>query len=157
VRIGHGYDVHAFGIGSELILGGVKIPHSHALVAHSDGDVVVHALMDAVLGALCLGDIGTHFPDTDPRYKGCDSRVLLAEVVVMMMTHGYRLANADVTIVAQAPKMAPYLSSMRDHLSRDLQILVEQINIKSTTTEYLGFVGRGEGISCHAVVLIEPV
>ncbi|HBO15619.1 MAG TPA: 2-C-methyl-D-erythritol 2,4-cyclodiphosphate synthase, partial [Porticoccaceae bacterium] len=109
MRIGHGYDVHAFGIGSELILGGVKIPHSHALVAHSDGDVVVHALMDAVLGALCLGDIGTHFPDTDPRYKGCDSRVLLAEVVVMMMTHGYRLANADVTIVAQAPKMAPYL------------------------------------------------
>jgi 2-C-methyl-D-erythritol 2,4-cyclodiphosphate synthase len=113
--------------------------------------------MDAVLGALCLGDIGTHFPDTDPRYKGCDSRVLLAEVVVMMMTHGYRLANADVTIVAQAPKMAPYLRSMRDHLARDLQILLEQINIKATTTEYLGFVGRGEGISCHAVVLIEPV
>ena len=157
MRIGHGYDVHAFGIGSELILGGVKIPHSHALVAHSDGDVVVHALMDAVMGALCLGDIGTHFPDTDPRYKGCDSRVLLAEVVVMMMTHGYRLANADVTIVAQAPKMAPYLRSMRDHLARDLQILLEQINIKATTTEYLGFVGRGEGISCHAVVLIEPV
>ena len=157
MRIGHGYDVHAFGPGDELLLGGVAIPYTHSLVAHSDGDVVIHALMDGLLGALCLGDIGKHFPDTDDAYYNSNSRDLLVDVVTMLTARGYRLVNADITIVAQGPKMAPYLAAMRACLVADLNASLDQINIKATTTEWLGFVGRGEGIACHAVVLIEPV
>jgi 2-C-methyl-D-erythritol 2,4-cyclodiphosphate synthase len=157
MRIGHGYDVHAFGPGDEILIGGVAIPCTHSLVAHSDGDVVIHALMDGLLGALCLGDIGKHFPDTDDDYYNSNSRDLLVEVVTMLTARGYRLVNADITIVAQGPKMAPYLAAMRACLAADLNASLDQINIKATTTEWLGFVGRGEGIACHAVVLVEPV
>ncbi|MDE0840702.1 MAG: 2-C-methyl-D-erythritol 2,4-cyclodiphosphate synthase [Porticoccaceae bacterium] len=157
MRIGHGYDVHAFGPGCELLLGGVAIPYSHSLVAHSDGDVVIHALMDSLLGALCLGDIGSHFPDTDVAYFNSNSRDLLIEVVAMLTAHGYRLVNADITIIAQSPKMAPYLAAMRSCLATDLNASIGQINVKATTTERLGFVGRSEGIASHAVVLVEPI
>jgi len=154
VRIGHGYDVHAFGQGDALILGGVEIPYNHALIAHSDGDVLIHALIDAVLGALALGDIGEHFPDTDGAYKEISSRYLLAMVVTLMRERGYQLGNADITLVAERPKMAPHIESMRLNLSADLGCAMDQINIKATTTEKLGFVGREEGIACHAVVLL---
>lgn len=154
MRIGHGYDVHAFGDGDALILGGVSIPHRHAFVAHSDGDVLIHALIDALLGALALGDIGQHFPDTDAAYKGSNSRDLLAAVVGMMTNNGYILGNADITIIAQNPKMAPYLDKMRINLAADMGSDLSQINIKATTTEKLGFIGREEGIACHAVVLL---
>jgi 2-C-methyl-D-erythritol 2,4-cyclodiphosphate synthase len=154
VRIGHGYDVHAFGQGDALILGGVEIPFNRALIAHSDGDVLIHALIDAVLGALALGDIGQHFPDTDGAYKDIPSRHLLTMVVTLMREEGYQLGNADITIAAERPKMAPYIEAMRLNLSVDLGCLVGQINIKATTTEKLGFVGREEGIACHAVVLL---
>ena len=157
MRIGHGYDVHAFGPGDEILIAGVAIPCTHSLVAHSDGDVVIHALMDGLLGALCLGDIGKHFPDTDDDYYNSNSRDLLVEVVTMLTARGYQLVNADITIVAQGPKMAPYLAAMRACLAADLNASLDQINIKATTTEWLGFVGRGEGIACHAVVLVEPV
>jgi 2-C-methyl-D-erythritol 2,4-cyclodiphosphate synthase len=154
VRIGHGYDVHAFGQGDALILGGVEIPFNRALIAHSDGDVLIHALIDAVLGALALGDIGQHFPDTDGAYKDIPSRHLLTMVVTLMREEGYQLGNADITIAAERPKMAPHIEAMRLNLSADLGCLVGQINIKATTTEKLGFVGREEGIACHAVVLL---
>jgi len=154
VRIGHGYDVHAFGQGDALILGGVEIPFNRALIAHSDGDVLIHALIDAVLGALALGDIGQHFPDTDGAYKDISSRHLLTMVVTLMREEGYQLGNADITIAAERPKMAPHIEAMRLNLSADLGCLVDQINIKTTTTEKLGFVGREEGIACHAVVLL---
>jgi len=154
MRIGQGYDVHAFGEGNNLTLGGVKIPFERSLVAHSDGDVLIHALMDAILGALSLGDIGHHFPDTDPQYKGCSSRDLLQQIHKLMTVKGYQLANADITLVAEAPKMAPHLKAMISHLSQDLQCSADQLNIKATTTEKLGFIGRGEGIACHAVVLL---
>jgi 2-C-methyl-D-erythritol 2,4-cyclodiphosphate synthase len=154
VRIGHGYDVHAFGQGDALILGGVEIPFNRALIAHSDGDVLIHALIDAVLGALALGDIGQHFPDTDGAYKDISSRHLLTMVVTLMREEGYQLGNADITIAAERPKMAPHIEAMRLNLSADLGCLVGQINIKATTTEKLGFVGREEGIACHAVVLL---
>jgi len=154
VRIGHGYDVHAFGQGDALILGGVEIPYNRALIAHSDGDVLIHALIDAVLGALALGDIGEHFPDTDGAYKEISSRYLLAMVVTLMRERGYQLGNADITLVAERPKMAPHIESMRLNLSADLGCAMDQINIKATTTEKLGFVGREEGIACHAVVLL---
>ena len=154
MRIGHGYDVHAFGDGDALILGGVSIPHRHAFVAHSDGDVLIHALIDALLGALALGDIGQHFPDTDAAYKGSNSRDLLAAVGGMMTNNGYILGNADITIIAQNPKMAPYLDKMRINLAADMDSDLSQINIKATTTEKLGFIGREEGIACHAVVLL---
>ena len=157
MRIGHGYDVHAFGPGNSLILGGVTIPYQQAFIAHSDGDVLIHALIDALLGALALGDIGQHVPDTDPRYAGSNSRDLLAVVVAMMTTKGYKLGNVDMTIVAQSPKMAPYLEKMRLHMAADLDCGIEQINIKATTTEKLGFAGREEGVACHAVVLLQPV
>jgi 2-C-methyl-D-erythritol 2,4-cyclodiphosphate synthase len=153
MRIGHGYDVHAFGEGDALILGGVSIPHQHAFVAHSDGDVLIHALIDALLGAMALGDIGQHFPDTDVTYKGSNSRDLLAVVVAMMTNNGYQLGNAD-TIIAQSPKMAPHLEKMRLNLAADMGSDLSQINIKATTTEKLGFTGREEGIACHAVVLL---
>ena len=154
MRIGHGYDVHAFGEGDALILGGVSIPHQHAFVAHSDGDVLIHALIDALLGAMALGDIGQHFPDTDATYKGSNSRDLLAVVVAMMTNNGYKLGNADITIIAQSPKMAPHLEKMRLNLAADMGSDLSQINIKATTTEKLGFTGREEGIACHAVVLL---
>ena len=154
MRIGHGYDVHAFGQGDALILGGVEIPFNRAFIAHSDGDVLIHALIDALLGALALGDIGQHFPDTDGAYKDISSRHLLAMVVSLMRERGYQLGNADITLVAERPKMAPHIESMRLNLSADLGCSMDQINIKATTTEKLGFVGREEGIACHAVVLL---
>ena len=154
MRIGQGYDVHAFGEGSSLTIGGEVIPFDRTLVAHSDGDVVIHALMDAILGALGLGDIGHHFPDTDPQYKGCSSRELLQQIHKLMIAKGYQLGNADITLVAEAPKMAPHLESMKDNLAQSLQCSSNQLNIKATTTEGLGFIGRGEGIACYAVVLL---
>ena len=157
MRIGHGYDVHAFGEGNALILGGVTIPYNRAFVAHSDGDVLIHALIDALLGALALGDIGQHFPDTDATYKGSNSRDLLAVVVGMMNKAGYALGNGDITIVAESPKMAPHLEKMRLNLAADLGADISQINIKATTTEKLGFAGRQEGIACHAVVLLSAL
>lgn len=154
MRIGQGYDVHAFGVGDALILGGVSIPFDHGFVAHSDGDVLTHALIDAMLGALGLGDIGKHFPDTDPQYLNCDSLDLLRSVVTMMREKGFVLGNADLTIVAQQPKMSPYMDEMRQTLAQVLDSDVSQINVKATTSEMLGFTGRGEGIACHATVLI---
>lgn len=154
MRIGQGYDVHAFGEGSSLTIGGVVIPFDRTLVAHSDGDVLIHALMDAILGALGLGDIGHHFPDTDPQYKGCSSRELLQQIHKLMIAKGYQLGNADITLVAEAPKMAPHLESMKDNLAQSLQCSSNQLNIKATTTEGLGFIGRGEGIACYAAVLL---
>jgi 2-C-methyl-D-erythritol 2,4-cyclodiphosphate synthase len=154
MRIGHGYDVHAFGDGDKLILGGVSIPYHQSFIAHSDGDVLIHALIDAILGALALGDIGQHFPDTDQQWQGADSRLLLAHIVRIMDEQGYQLGNADITIVAEQPKMMPHLDAMRDNLSADIGCQRGQLNIKATTTEKLGFVGRKEGISCHAVVLL---
>jgi 2-C-methyl-D-erythritol 2,4-cyclodiphosphate synthase len=156
MRIGQGYDVHAFGEGNSLTMGGVIIPFDRGLIAHSDGDVLIHALMDALLGALGLGDIGHHFPDTDPQYRGCSSRELLKQVEVLMDSQGYRLGNADMTIIAQAPKMAPHLRSIRKNLAEDLNCDEDQLNIKATTTEKLGFIGRGEGIASQAVVLLMP-
>ena len=155
MRIGHGFDVHAFGVGEALILGGVSIPFEHAFIAHSDGDVLTHAFMDSILGALSLGDIGRHFPDTDPKYRGCNSLILLAEVTEMMVARGYRIGNADLTIVAQNPKMAPHITPMIKKLAAVLACDYERINIKATTSESLGFTGRGEGIACHASVLLE--
>jgi|TARA_B110000114_G_scaffold171069_1_gene196497 2-C-methyl-D-erythritol 2,4-cyclodiphosphate synthase len=154
MRIGHGYDVHRFGPGDKLILGGVSIPYEHSFVAHSDGDVLIHALIDALLGAVALGDIGQHFPDTDAKWKGANSRQLLLAVVAMIATKGYKLGNADITIVAQQPKMLPHLDKMRLNLSADMGCNIDQINIKATTTEELGFAGRKEGIACHAVALL---
>jgi len=154
MRIGHGYDVHRFGPGDKLILGGVAIPFEYSFVAHSDGDVLIHALIDALLGAAALGDIGQHFPDTDRKWRGADSRQLLLAVVEMIVAKGYTLANADITIVAQQPKMLPHLDKMRLNLSADINCSIDQINIKATTTEELGFTGRKEGIACHAVVLL---
>ena len=154
MRIGHGYDVHRFGPGDKLILGGVSIPYEHSFVAHSDGDVLIHALIDALLGAVALGDIGQHFPDTDAKWKGANSRQLLLAVVAMIRGKGYKLGNADITIVAQQPKMLPHLDKMRLNLSADIGCNIDQINIKATTTEELGFAGRKEGIACHAVVLL---
>jgi 2-C-methyl-D-erythritol 2,4-cyclodiphosphate synthase len=157
MRIGQGYDVHAFGEGDHIILGGVTISYEYGLVAHSDGDVLIHALCDAFLGAAALGDIGRHFPDTDPRYRGIDSRELLREVVSLVGSKGYSLSNADMTIVAQAPKMSPYLEQITINLAIDCGCNVDQINIKATTTENLGFEGRGEGIACQAVILLSQV
>ena len=154
MRIGHGYDVHRFGLGDKLILGGVSIPYEHSFVAHSDGDVLIHALIDALLGAAALGDIGQHFPDTDAKWQGANSRQLLLVVVGMIGEKGYKLANADITIVAQQPKMLPHLDKMRLNLAADIDCNIDQINIKATTTEELGFAGRKEGIACHAVVLL---
>lgn len=155
MRIGHGFDVHKFGGQGPIVLAGVKIPFEHGFVAHSDGDVAIHALCDAILGALCLGDIGNHFPDTDQDYENIDSRILLRHVVSLMTEKGYQLGNADITIIAQAPKISPHLLAMRTCLADDLNSQVEQINVKATTTEKLGYVGRKEGISVHAVVLLE--
>lgn len=154
MRIGHGFDVHAFGGDRPLILGGVTIPFEKGLQAHSDGDVVIHALCDALLGAAALGDIGQHFPDSDAEFENIDSRVLLRRIVELLKYKGWALGNADITIVAQAPKMAPYLDRMRDKLASDLNTDKQNINIKATTTEKLGYTGRGEGIATHAVALL---
>ena len=155
MRIGHGYDVHAFGEGDSIVLGGVTIPYERGLVAHSDGDVLIHALCDALLGAAALGDIGRHFPDTDPQYSGADSRELLRHVVTLLADAGYVLANVDITLVAQAPKMVSHIADMISNLAEDMTCHVGQINIKATTTERLGFEGRSEGIACHAIALLK--
>lgn len=154
MRIGHGYDVHAFGDGDFIILGGVQIPHDRGLLAHSDGDVVLHALTDAILGAAALGDIGRHFPDTDPQFKGADSRVLLRHALGLVQAKGWKVGNVDVTIAAQAPKLAPHIEHMRVRVAEDLKVDLDQVNIKATTTEKLGFVGRKEGIAVDAVALL---
>ena len=154
IRIGHGFDVHAFGGEGPIIIGGVKIPYAQGLLAHSDGDVALHALTDALLGAVALGDIGKLFPDTDMQYKGADSRGLLREAFAQVKARGYHVGNVDVTIIAQAPKMRPYIDEMRGLIAQDLQCDIAQVNVKATTTEKLGFTGRGEGIACEAVALL---
>lgn len=154
MRIGHGYDVHRFCDGEFVTLGGVQIAHKFGLLAHSDGDVLLHALSDALLGAAALGDIGKHFPDTDPQFKGADSRVLLRHVLGLVKAKGWRVGNVDATIVAQAPKMAPHIDAMRNLIAADLDITLDQVNVKATTTEKLGFTGREEGIAVHAVALL---
>ncbi len=154
MRIGHGYDVHRFCEGKFITLGGVQIPHKSGLLAHSDGDVLLHALCDALLGAAALGDIGRHFPDTAPAFKGADSRVLLRHVLGLIQAKGYGVGNVDATIVAQAPKMAPHIETMRACIAEDLQVELDQVNVKAPTTEKLGFTGREEGIAVHAVALL---
>ncbi|OOF55873.1 2-C-methyl-D-erythritol 2,4-cyclodiphosphate synthase [Rodentibacter genomosp. 2] len=154
IRIGHGFDVHAFGEDRPLIIGGVTVPYHTGFIAHSDGDVALHALTDALLGAAALGDIGKLFPDTDMQYKNADSRGLLREAFSQVKEKGYKVGNVDVTIIAQAPKMRPYIDDMRAVIADDLTCNIEQINVKATTTEKLGFTGRSEGIACEAVVLL---
>lgn len=154
MRIGHGYDVHRFCDGEYIIIGGVKIPFSKALLAHSDGDVLVHAIADSLLGACAERDIGCHFPDTDPTYKNANSLELLSKVGEIVSLKGYIISNIDSTIVAQAPKMLNYISTMRENIAKALNLNVDQINVKATTEEKLGFTGRGEGISAHSVCLI---
>ncbi|HEX6591798.1 MAG TPA: 2-C-methyl-D-erythritol 2,4-cyclodiphosphate synthase [Moraxellaceae bacterium] len=156
-RIGHGIDVHRFGPGDHVTLGGVNIAHDQGLVAHSDGDVALHALCDAILGALALGDIGKHFPDTDASFSGADSRGLLRHVVKLMQAQGYVLGNADITVLAERPKLAPHIELMRERIAEDAQVAATQVSVKATTTEKLGFVGRREGIEAHAVVMLFPV
>ncbi|MDR2877706.1 MAG: 2-C-methyl-D-erythritol 2,4-cyclodiphosphate synthase [Chromatiales bacterium] len=155
MRIGSGFDAHRFGADRSLVLGGVQIPFDQGLIAHSDGDVLIHALCDALLGAAGLGDIGGAFPDSDAAYKGIDSRVLLRQVVAMLTERGARIENVDVTIIAQRPRMAPHIAAMRACLAVDLGIAAELVNIKATTTEGMGFTGRGEGIAAQAVVLLQ--
>ncbi len=155
LRIGHGFDVHAFEPGDHLILGGEKIPFDHALKAHSDGDVAIHALCDALFGASSLGDLGKHFSDSDNRFKNVDSRMLLRHVYDRLQKNNFKCVNIDLTLVAQAPKMAPYIDAMRKNLASDLHLSLDCVNIKATTTEKLGFTGRGEGIAAHAVALLE--
>lgn len=155
MRIGHGYDVHRLVEGRKLILGGVEIPNEKGLDGHSDADVLVHAVMDALLGAAALGDIGKHFPDTDDAYLGIDSMLLLDRVFKTISEKGYRISNIDVTVIAQRPKLSPYISQMKQNLLYRLCLSEDQLNIKATTEEHLGFTGRGEGISCHAVCILE--
>lgn len=157
MRIGHGFDVHALVVGRKLILGGVEIPHAKGLLGHSDADVLIHAICDACLGAAALGDIGRHFPDTDPRYRGIDSRKLLQEVRTLVEEQGWWVSNLDCTVVAQAPRLAPYIPDMVANIAADLEIAKSQVNVKATTTEKLGFAGREEGIAAHAVVLLTAV
>ena len=156
-RIGHGYDVHKLTEGRKLILGGEKISHTLGLLGHSDADVLVHAIMDALLGAAALGDIGKHFPDTDESYKGADSLVLLKNVAELIFKEGFTVSNIDSTIIAQKPKLSPHIANMRENISRVLSIPLEDINIKATTTETLGFEGRCEGISAHAVCILKKM
>ncbi len=153
-RIGHGYDVHRFGEGDFIILGGVKIPYHHGFIAHSDGDVLIHSLCDALLGSIAEGDIGQHFPDTDDKYKDIDSSVLLNLTFQLIKQANYNIANVDVSIVAQSPKMSPYIQEMRNNIAGQLDLTISQINIKATTTEGLGFAGREEGIAVHSVVMV---
>jgi 2-C-methyl-D-erythritol 2,4-cyclodiphosphate synthase len=155
MRIGQGFDVHAFGPGEHVVLGGVRIPYPRGVLAHSDGDVIIHALCDAVLGALGQGDIGQHFPDTDPRYRGADSRVFLREVARLMQAAGLRLVNADVTVLAEGPRIAKHRLAIAANLAADLGVAAACVNIKATTTEKLGSIGRGEGLAAMAVVLLD--
>ena len=155
LRIGHGYDVHAFADDRKCIIGGVEIPYEKGLLGHSDADVLLHAISDSLLGAAALGDIGKHFPDTDPQYKGADSIVLLEYVVSLINSKGYAVNNIDATVIAQAPKMAPYIQQMRQNIANALKVDVDFVNVKATTEEKLGFTGRKEGISAHCVCLIE--
>lgn len=155
LRIGHGYDVHAFADDRRCIIGGVDIPYERGLLGHSDADVLLHAISDSLLGAAALGDIGKHFPDNDPAYEGADSLVLLGRVVELLSSRGYRINNIDATVIAQAPKMAPYIEKMRENIARVLEVDVDRVNVKATTEEKLGFTGRKEGISAHCVCLIE--
>ena len=154
VRIGHGYDTHRFVEGRPLILGGVNIPHEMGLLAHSDGDVVIHALCDALLGAAALGDIGAHFPDSNEEFKNIDSRILLRQVQLLLAEKSYTLVNADITIIAEEPKMAPHIDAMRNNLAADLAAASDAVNIKAATNEKMGFIGNREGIAVHVVVLI---
>ncbi|MCG6658083.1 2-C-methyl-D-erythritol 2,4-cyclodiphosphate synthase [Halomonas campisalis] len=154
MRIGHGFDVHRFGDGDHLMIGGVAIPFEHGFVAHSDGDVLLHAVCDALLGACALGDIGRHFPDTDPAWAGADSRALLRHVLELVRQAGFRVGNLDATVIAQAPKLAPHIAAMAAVLAEDLEVEPSAVNVKATTSERLGFTGRGEGIAAEAVVLL---
>lgn len=154
MRIGQGFDVHRFGPGDSVVLGGQRIPHTQGIVAHSDGDVLLHALCDALLGAIADGDIGKHFPDTDPRWKGADSRVLLRECVRRVQAAGYRVGNVDLTLIAERPKLAPHAPAIRANIAADLACEIGAVGLKATTTEGLGFTGRGEGIAAQAVVLL---
>lgn len=154
MRIGTGYDVHALVAGRPLVIGGVTVPHSRGLAGHSDADVLLHAICDALLGALALGDLGAHFPDTDPRWKGADSRTLLRHVMSLVRARGYAVANLDATVIAQAPRLAPFIQAMRDNVAADIGCDTSCVSIKATTTERLGFAGREEGIAAEAVVLV---
>ena len=154
MRIGHGYDVHAFGAGDAVVLGGVQIPWERGLIAHSDGDVVLHALCDALLGAAGLGDIGRHFPDTDPAFNDADSRTLLRAVVAQLDEAGWTVGNVDLTVIAQTPRLSAHIDEMRERMAADLRVATGSVNVKATTTEKLGFVGREEGIASHAVALL---
>jgi 2-C-methyl-D-erythritol 2,4-cyclodiphosphate synthase len=154
IRVGHGFDVHAFGPGDHVVLGGVRVAFDKGVLAHSDGDVVIHALCDAIFGALALGDIGLHFPPSDPRWKDVDSRAFLRQCSAMLHERGWRVGNADITVVCERPKVGPHADAMRRNLADDLGIAVGDVSIKATTTERLGFAGRGEGIAAHAVCLI---
>jgi len=154
MRIGQGLDVHAFAAGRKLVIGGVEIPHHKGLAGHSDADVLLHAICDALLGAAGLGDIGTHFPDSDPRYKGIDSRKLLFEVRQLLRERGFHVVNVDTTIIAQAPRMAPHIPAMRTNLAADLGVDADAVNVKAKTAERLGFIGRGEGIAAEAIALL---
>jgi 2-C-methyl-D-erythritol 2,4-cyclodiphosphate synthase len=155
MRVGQGFDAHAFRAGGRLMLGGVEIPWENSLEAHSDGDVVLHAVCEALLGAAGLGDIGGHFPPDDPAYKGIDSRVLLRRSLERVASEGYRVINVDITIIAQAPRLAPYVAAMREYIAADLQINTRRVNVKATTTEHLGFTGREEGIAALAILLLD--
>ncbi len=155
MRIGHGYDTHRFTSGRPLILGGVTIPYGKGLEAHSDGDAVIHALCDALLGAAALGDIGTFFPDTDAKFENIDSRILLKKVFDLISEKGYEISNVDITVLAQAPKLLPYISDMRKNLAEDMKLTVDRVNIKATTTEGMGFIGRKKGIAVYAVSLLK--
>ncbi|TDX25327.1 2-C-methyl-D-erythritol 2,4-cyclodiphosphate synthase [Modicisalibacter xianhensis] len=154
LRIGHGFDVHRFGDGDHVMIGGVRIDYERGVIAHSDGDVLLHALSDALLGACALGDIGHHFPDTNARWAGADSRALLRHVVRLVAEQGYRIGNVDATVIAQAPKLAPHIAAMRAVIAEDLGVELGAVNVKATTSERLGFTGRGEGIAAEAVALL---
>jgi 2-C-methyl-D-erythritol 2,4-cyclodiphosphate synthase len=157
IRIGHGFDVHAFAEDRRLVIGGVEIAYERGLLGHSDADVLLHAICDAMLGAAALGDIGKHFPDSDPAYKGIDSRKLLRYVAELLEGRGWKVVNVDATIIAQVPKMSPYIAEMREHIAEEISIPAEHVNVKATTTERLGFTGREEGIAAEAVCLIVKV
>jgi 2-C-methyl-D-erythritol 2,4-cyclodiphosphate synthase len=157
MRVGQGYDVHAFGPGDHVVLGGVRIAHDAGVLAHSDGDVMLHALCDALLGAMALGDIGMHFPDTDPKWRGADSRVFLRHVASLLAERHYTVVNVDTTVLAEAPRLGKHREQMRANIAADLGISVDQVNIKATTSEGLGFIGKREGLACHAIALIDRI
>src|SRR5688572_22879803 len=157
LRIGQGYDVHAFTAGAHVTLGGTKIPHTHGILAHSDGDVLLHAICDALLGAAGLGDIGMHFPDTDPRWKGADSRAFVRHVRELLKQRDFVIVNVDTTVICEAPRLGKYRETMRTNIASDLGVNITRVNIKATTSEKMGFIGRGEGLACQAIALIEHI